>query len=69
VKLQGVDGLGELPGAPGTAAELAEDPPVLELGVRALAGERSCAWARLAIVWDSGLFFLLYGTFAYALPW
>jgi hypothetical protein len=30
--LQGVDGLGELPGAPGAAAELAEDPPVLEPG-------------------------------------
>ena len=33
-----MDGLGELPGAPGTAAELAEDAPGLELGVRALAG-------------------------------
>ena len=32
-------------------------------------GERSCAWARLAMFWDSGLFFPLYGTFAYALPW
>ena len=36
--LQYVDGLGELAGAPGAAAELAEDVPVLELGVRALAG-------------------------------
>jgi putative transposase len=36
--LQYVDGLGELSGAPGAAAELAEDPPGLELGVRALAG-------------------------------
>ncbi len=36
--LQYVDGLGELPGAPGAAAELAEDPPGLELGVRAFAG-------------------------------
>ena len=33
--LQCVDGLGELPGAPGAAAELAQ---VLELRVRALAG-------------------------------
>jgi len=33
--LQYVDGLGELPGAPGAAAE---DAPGLELGVRALAG-------------------------------
>jgi hypothetical protein len=36
--LQNVDGLGELAGAPGTAAELAESPPGLELRVRALAG-------------------------------
>ena len=36
--LQYVDGLGELSGAPGAAAELAEDPPGLELGVRPLAG-------------------------------
>jgi len=35
--LQYVDGLGELSGAPGAAAELPEDPPGLELGVRALA--------------------------------
>jgi hypothetical protein len=33
-----VDDLGELPGAPWAAAELAEDAPGLELGVRALAG-------------------------------
>jgi hypothetical protein len=33
-----VDGLGELAGAPGAAAELSEDVPVFELGVRALAG-------------------------------
>jgi hypothetical protein len=36
--LQCVDGLGELAGAPGAAAELAQDAPGLELGVRALAG-------------------------------
>ena len=36
--LQNVDGLGELAGAPGAAAELAEDVPGLELGVRPLAG-------------------------------
>jgi hypothetical protein len=40
-----VDGLGELAGARGVAAELAEDPPGLELGVGTLAGERNCAWA------------------------
>ena len=36
--LQYVDCLGELPGTPGAAAELAQDPPGLQLGVRALAG-------------------------------
>jgi len=36
--LQCVNGLGELPGAPGTTAELVQDVPRLELGVRALAG-------------------------------
>jgi len=36
--LQYVDGLGELTGAPGAAAELPENSPRLELGVRALAG-------------------------------
>src|SRR5580693_7826161 len=36
--LQYVDGLGELAGAPGAAAELAQDAPGLELGVRAFAG-------------------------------
>ena len=36
--LQYVDGPGELSGAPGAAAELAEDAPVLELSVRTLAG-------------------------------
>jgi hypothetical protein len=41
--LKDVDGLGELPGVPGAAAELAQDVPVLELGVGALAGDRS--WA------------------------
>jgi len=32
--LQSVDGLGELAGAPRAAAQLAEYPPGLELGVR-----------------------------------
>jgi hypothetical protein len=36
--LQYVDGLRELTGAPGAAAELAENSPGLELGVRPLAG-------------------------------
>ena len=62
--LQYVNGLGELPGAPGAAAELAEDSPGLELGIRALAGARSRAWARLASFWETGLFFPMYGIFA-----
>src|SRR6266516_452843 len=36
--LQDVDGFGDLPGAPGAAAELAQDSPGLELGVGALTG-------------------------------
>jgi hypothetical protein len=50
VGLQGVNGLGELTGAPGAGAELAENPPVLELGVRPFAG---CAELRVSAV---GLF-------------
>ena len=46
--LQYVDRLGEVAGAPGAAAELAQDPPGLGLGVRAFAGARNRAWARLA---------------------
>ncbi len=38
VKPQYVDGLGELPGAPRAAAQLPEDAPGLELGVRAFSG-------------------------------
>src|SRR6266496_843456 len=45
--LQYVDGLGELPGAPGTAAKLSQDAPRLELGVRALAW---CAEFRMRAV-------------------
>jgi hypothetical protein len=33
--LKDVDGLGQLPGAPGAAAEFAQDAPGLELGVGA----------------------------------
>ena len=36
--LEDVDGLGDLAGLPGAAAELAQDVPALELGVRTLAG-------------------------------
>jgi hypothetical protein len=45
--LQYVDGLGELAGAPGAAAELAEDVPGFELGVRALAG---CPELRVGLI-------------------
>src|SRR5215472_15648713 len=45
--LQYMDGLGELTGAPGAAAELAEYPSGLELGVRALAG---CAELRVGLI-------------------
>jgi hypothetical protein len=51
-----VDGFGALAGAPGEAAERAEDVPVLELGVRSSAGERSLAWEQLASFCESGLF-------------
>jgi hypothetical protein len=37
-ELQHVNRLGELPGTPGTAAELPEDAPGLELGVRSFSG-------------------------------
>jgi hypothetical protein len=45
--LQGVDGLGELAGAPGAAAELAEDAPGFELRVCPLGG---CAEFRVGPV-------------------
>jgi hypothetical protein len=41
------DGHGELPSAPRAAAELAEDPPVLELGVCPFTG---CAELRVGVV-------------------
>jgi hypothetical protein len=48
--LQDVDGFDELPGAPGAAAELAQDVPGLELAAGALAGSArpGRAWARSA---------------------
>lgn len=36
--LKDLDGLGELPGVPGAAAEFPQDVPGLELGVGTLAG-------------------------------
>ena len=56
-----MDGFGELPGLPGAATEFPQDAPGFELGVGALLGLRSLAWARLAAFCDSGLLFPLYG--------
>src|SRR5579871_3962518 len=67
--LQYVDGFGELPGAPGAAAELTEDPPVLELRVRALAGCAELRVGPFACFWNSCLSFPRYGILAYVLPW
>ena len=63
-KLQYMDGLGELTGAPGAAAELTKNPPALELGVRALAGRAEPRVGALASFWDCGLFLPRYGIFA-----
>lgn len=63
-ELQVVDGLGEVPGAPEVAGQLAEDAPRLELGARPLSW---CAELRVHLIacfWDSGLFLPLYGIFA-----
>jgi hypothetical protein len=38
MNLQGADGFGELAGAPGAAAEFAQDAPGFQLGVGAFAG-------------------------------
>jgi hypothetical protein len=59
VKFKGVDGLGELACTPGAAAELAEDAPGLELGVRALAGAAEPGVGAVGLFFDSGLFFPL----------
>ena len=62
--LQYVDGLGELSGAPGAAAQLPQDPPVLELGVRALAGCPQLRVGPIGLLLRSGLFLPRYGIFA-----
>ena len=64
-----MDGLGELTGAPGAAAEFGEDLQVLSWAFALSPGARSFACALLACFWESGLFFPLYGIFAYVLPW
>jgi hypothetical protein len=60
-----VDGFGELAGPPGAAAELTQDPPGLEPGVRALAGRPKSGvrliglllgfWLVLSLVRDPGV--------------
>jgi len=62
VDLQYVDGFGELAGAPGAAAQLAEDLPGLELGVGALArGAEPGVGPVLASFCEAGLFRPRYG--------
>jgi hypothetical protein len=48
--VEDVDGRGELTGTSGTAAELAQHAPGLELGAGPLAGARSTACARLGLL-------------------
>ena len=62
--LRYVDGLGELSGTPGAAAELAQDAPGLELGVGALAGCTGLCVGAVGFFLGSGLFFPRYGVFA-----
>ena len=52
-----MDCLGKLVGAPGAAAELAEDPPGFELRVRAFAGCAECRMGAVGFFCGSGLFF------------
>src|SRR6185437_7477091 len=63
-KLQYMDGLGELTGAPRAAAELTKNFQLLSWAFARSPGARSRAWARLASFWDSGLFLPRYGIFA-----
>jgi hypothetical protein len=63
-----VDGLGELAGAPGQQRSLRRIRQVLSRAFALSPGDRSFACALFACFWDSGLFFALYGIFAYALP-
>ena len=53
--LKDVDGFGELPGAPGAAAELAQDPPGLELGVGAFAGGAEPGMGAVGVLLRGGL--------------
>jgi len=55
VGLKDVDGFGQLPGAPGAAAQLAQDAPGFELGIGALAGSAEPGMTRLASFCEAGL--------------
>ena len=55
VGLKDVDGLGKLAGAPGAAAEFAQDVPGLELGVGALAGGSSLGVGAVGVFLRDGL--------------
>jgi hypothetical protein len=52
--LKDVDGFGDLVGAPGTAAELAQDAPGLSWALARSPGARSFAWAELAALCEAG---------------
>jgi hypothetical protein len=54
--LKDVDGLGQLAGLPGAAAELAQDVPGFSWALARSPGNRSWVWARLAAFCEAGLF-------------
>src|SRR6516164_7868804 len=53
--LKDMDGLGQLPGAPGAAAELTQNPPGLELGIGALARRAEPVMGPVGLLLQSGL--------------
>jgi hypothetical protein len=59
--LKDVDGLGEVPGTPGAAAELAQDAPGLELGVGAFAGGAQLGVGAVGGLCEAGMFRPRYG--------
>ena len=67
--LQYVDSLGEFSGAPGAAAQLAEDVPALELGVCPLAGPAELRVGAVGVLLGFRLVLSLVGVFAQVLSW
>jgi hypothetical protein len=53
--LKDMDGFGQLLGAPGTAAELAQDAPRLELGIGPLGGRARLGVGAVGVFLGSGL--------------